>query len=292
MRRLLAEGASPVPMVRRGNETFSESVCPVIFDYDRPADFQEALEGLDVLVQAAASNTVTKSANDPMRELDTDLRASVALVDALQRRPDIHVVFLSSGGTFYGEGRPGQLIDEKAPARPRSFHGASKAAAESFFVAWAARTGGRLTIVRPSNVYGPGQPPTPGFGVVPALLRCAASGSTFRLRGSPASVRDYLYVEDFVDLLARVILAERSESPQIFNASSGIGVQLGDLISRVEQVTGRSIEVEAVDSLRSEVDSIVLDPAMVRKHHGWRATTSLEDGLAETWKWFANRSDS
>ena len=285
--RVLDEGGASVrALVRSEMDGFPEGVDCVADSFDTPVDFDRALEGLDVLVHVAASNTVTTSHSAPLRELDGDLRTSLALLDALQRRSNIHLVFVSSGGTVYGDGPVDEPIRENARRHPRSFHGASKGAAELFFQAWAATTDNDLTIIRPANVYGPGQHPRRGFGVIPALFDSIVRDRVFRIRGSSRSTRDYLYVEDFADLIRRVVLAGSPPDARIVNASSGRGIDLAELIALVEKVTGKTVSTTESDSLSGDVNAIVLDPTRAGDLFHWVPTTSLERGLERTWAWF------
>ena len=72
--------------------------------------------------------------------------------------------FISSGGTVYGN-PPAQLIDESTHCAPLSYHGAGKVAIEAFLNAFRA-AGHAVTVLRPSNAYGPGQFLEQGFGLV------------------------------------------------------------------------------------------------------------------------------
>ena len=279
-------GASVRALVRRDVGGFPEGVECVAGSFDTPADFDRALEGLDVLVHVAASNTVATSHSAPLRELDGDLRTSLSLLEALQRRRNIHLVFVSSGGTVYGDGPVDEPIGENARRHPRSFHGASKGAVELFFQAWAATTDNDLTIIRPANVYGPGQHPRRGFGVIPALFESVVRDRVFQIRGSSRSTRDYLYIDDFADLVRRLVLAPPPPDARIVNASSGRGIDLAGLIALVEKVTGKTVRTTESDSLSGDVNAIVLDPTRAGDLFYWAPTTSLERGLERTWAWF------
>lgn len=284
--RLNGSGASLSAMVRRAQSGFPEAVSILERNFDQPADFEQGLAGIDVLVHVAASNTVTTSRSAPTKELDQDLRTTVSLIAALQQQPTLHLIYVSSGGTVYGECGTDEPIRERLATNPKSFHGAGKCAAEAFLLAWAQQRCGSLTILRPSNIYGPGQRPRPGFGVVPALFQSIRLGKPFTVRGSKTSMRDYLYVEDFVELVERVIFKNPPSKPLIVNASSGVGVQLGTLIDLASDAAGRAVVEEVQPSISADVNHIVLDASRAERQFGWKAKTSLVDGLCSTWNWF------
>lgn len=235
------------------------------------------LAGHATVIHAAWGTTPASSADRPAVEAEEGLNPFLAFVDTLQRFPALRVLFLSSGGTVYGD--PARLpVGEDAPLRPRSCHGAGKAAAELFL---SLRAPGKTVILRPSNIYGPGQPLRGGFGAVRHLLDCAAGGRPFTLLGDGSQVRDYLYIEDFAEATCRLAL---QPAAGVFNLGSGTGTALSDLIRVVEQATGRTIRIERQPARGSDVARIVLDTERVRRVTGWAPSVGLDEGIARSWR--------
>ena len=130
----------------------------------------------------------------------------------------------------------------KARMKPRfrcqgSYHGAGKVALEAFFSVLGQRRPGGLTILRPSNIYGPGQALRAGFGIIPTLLERARDGGKVTIWGDGSSVRDYLYIDDMV-AACRLALVGPSG---VYNIGAGVGTSLNELIEQVQQITGRSV---------------------------------------------------
>jgi len=205
----------------------------------------------------------------------------------LQSRPGVRLVYLSSGGTLYGDCV--ELPDEDAPLRPRSYHGAGKAAAEHFIQAWAAQFEGSAIILRPSNVYGPGQTPRSGFGLVPAAFDHSLRGATLAVWGDGSAIRDYLYIDDMVDLVRRSAVAEVGPGVQIFNASGESGVTVNAVLDAVGHISGRPLNREYSPERRVDVQCIVPSADKARRVLRWAARTGLEEGLQKTWQWFTTR---
>src|SRR5690606_26013800 len=90
--------------------------------------FSRLLENCDAVIHTAAHSTPGSSMATPL--LDGDLRTTLSLLEALQAHPHCRLLFLSSAGTLYGD--RSEPARESAPLRPRSYHGAGKAAAEHF----------------------------------------------------------------------------------------------------------------------------------------------------------------
>lgn len=237
------------------------------------------LVGHETVIHAAWGTTPGSSAGRPALEAEAGLLPFLAFLEVLQGFPDARLLFLSSGGTVYGD--PERLpVTEDAPLRPLSCHGAGKAAAELFL---GTRRPERTAILRPSNIYGPGQALRSGFGAIRHLLVCAAEGRPFQLWGDGSQIRDYLFIDDFADAVMR--LTERPDVSGVFNLGSGAGTSLCELVDMVEQVTGRQIRIERHLSRPGDVERIVLDIATVSQASGWVPTTSLQEGIGRTWQW-------
>jgi len=233
-----------------------------------------------LVVHLASATTPGRSAHVPQLEVTENLVPLAGFLEALAEAGPRRVVFLSSGGAIYGN--PAVLpASEEQPPRPLSYHAAGKAAAEDFFRAWAQRAGAALAILRPSNVYGPGQPLQAGFGFVRTVLERARAGQAVDVWGDGRQVRDFLYIDDLVDACLRLLAAP--EVAGTFNAGAGVGTTLLDLVRLAEQVTGRSIPVTRHPGRGIDVDAIWLDSSRLHAATGWCAHTSLADGIARTW---------
>ena len=245
-------------------------------------DFIPLLREGAAIIHAASISTPGSSAARP--QLDGNLRTTLGLLEALQEFPGNRLVYISSGGTLYGDGdRP---MPEDAPLRPRSYHAAGKIAAESFIRAWASQYPGTAIVLRPSNVYGPGQKPGHGFGVVPNAFRCASEGAEFTVLGDGRSLRDYLYVDDFVALCSAALTAETGEGVHAYNAASGQALQLLSLLDRIDATTGMPLRRVFRPARTIDVRTITLDNTAARRAFGWNPATDIDEGLRRSWDWF------
>lgn len=241
------------------------------------------LERCGTIVHLASTTTPGSSASAPELEQSGNLQPLAAFIETLASAPPCRLMFVSSGGAIYGN--PARLpADESLPLQPLSPHAAGKVAAEAMLAAHARKhTGTSLVVLRPSNVYGPGQPLRAGFGIVRTLFDKALTGAPVELWGGGRAVRDYLYVDDFV--AACLTLIARPDIAGTFNVGSGEGVALVELMAQVESVTGRTLSVSPQPSRGVDVEAIVLDSARLRAATQWSLETSLDTGLRRTWQW-------
>jgi UDP-glucose 4-epimerase len=255
----------------------------VVTPWNEAGQFAPWLPQCSSVVHAASSSTPGSSAARP--QLDGNLRTTLALIEAWQGSTACRVLFLSSGGTLYGDRDTPAL--EADPLLPRSYHGAGKAAAEHFFQAWATQYGGTAVLLRPSNVYGPGQSTRRGFGIIPAAFDCASKGTPLPIWGDGSSIRDYLYVDDLIALCEAALSDPMDPGVHVFNAASGEAISLSALLDRIDTVTGRTLHRQYQEARRVDVHNITADTTAARRTFAWHPATPLDEGLARTWQWFS-----
>jgi UDP-glucose 4-epimerase len=285
VRTLSSHGEKVIAISRRPADHDMEGVESVSAESIEPARYVKLLDRCRVVAYLASRSTPGSSAGQPVDEVQGNLLPLSTLLQAMQSKPQVELLYLSSGGSLY-ESTPDEPATEATQIQPRSYHGAAKVAAEYFIRAWCQQYDGRATLLRPSNIYGPGQIERPGFGIVPTCFGKIVRGETLPVWGDGSTVRDYLYIDDFISLCMAVLAAPMPAGARTLNASSGIGVSLNELFRLIELVAGkplpRSYELHrAVDARH-----IVMAPGAARSHSGWMPATPFEEGLRKTWDWF------
>lgn len=283
---LQAQGRSVIAATRTPLPTGRPEVSNVVDAFLDAGTYSGLLENCDAVIHTAAHSTPGSSMATPL--LDGDLRTTLSLLEALQAHPHCRLLFLSSAGTLYGD--RSEPAHESTPLRPRSYHGAGKAAAEHFIQAWASQHGGTAVVVRPSNVYGSGQRPRHGFAIVPTAMQCAIDGTELQVYGEGTQIRDYLHVQDLSELCLAALGAPLPTGTHVFNAASGVATPLGQLLAGIETVSGRPVKRHHVAVRPADVKSILLDPDAAREVFGWSASVTLPQGLARTWEWFRSQA--
>jgi UDP-glucose 4-epimerase len=221
-----------------------------------------------------------------MLEADKNIAPTLRFLDILQGYKNVHIIFISSGGTLYGnpESTP---VNEIFPLSPLSYHGAGKVALETFLKTFSTLPGKNTTIVRPSNVYGPEQPLRRGFGVIRTMLEHILRGTEMEIWGDGNSIRDFLYIDDMVSAL--ITLIDFPYDNNTYNVGSGVGYSLNQLREIIESVCGNKLSAIYRPSRKTDVKTIVLDSSLLSKKTKWNPMVSLEKGIALTWKWLRNQ---
>lgn len=249
-------------------------------------DYAPFLARARAVVHVASASTPGSSAGKPLQELDENLRPTVALLQALQAHPRLPLIYLSSGGTLYSRIAEG-ASDELAAVYSRSYHGAGKIAAEHFIEAWCNQFDGAAVVLRPSNLYGPGQDERPGFGIVPAAFGKLVRGETLRVWGDGSAERDYLYIDDFTRLVLAALDAAPKPGFRVFNACSGASIDLNGLFALIERVAGRTLHRTYDAGRKVDAPSVRMQATRAKQAFGWGAEVELVEGLERTWRWFS-----
>lgn len=285
VRALSARGKKVTAISRRPADHDMEGVESINAESIEPGRYVTLLDQCSSVAYLASRSTPGSSAGRPIDEVQGNLLPLATLLQAMQSKPQVELLYLSSGGSLY-ESTPDEPATEAAQIRPRSYHGAAKVAAEYFIRAWCQQYGGRATLLRPSNIYGPGQVERPGFGIVPACFGKIARGETLQVWGDGSTVRDYLYIDDFVGLCMAVLETPMPTGVHAYNASSGIGIDLNELFRLVEFVVGQPLCRSYQLHRTVDATHIVMDPGATLSRYGWMPMTPLEEGLRKTWDWF------
>ncbi len=229
----------------------------------------------------AAQIDVRKSVSDPVRDARVNVLGSIGLLQACTRHGVRKVVYASTGGALYGEGR--QLpATEDHPVNPEAPYGASKHTVEHYLYLWRHLHGLDYTVLRYPNVYGPRQNPHGEAGVNAIFIGLMLRGKRPRIFGDGNAVRDYLYVSDVVD--ANVLVLEQG-SGEMLNLGTGIGTSVNDIVRELQALIGFKEDAIHDPARPGEVQRIYLDASRARRLLGWEPRVGFTDGLRKTVEW-------
>jgi UDP-glucose 4-epimerase len=286
-RRLLDDGRTIHRLLRTPAPALAGHDKVHVSDLNDIAALRSILASCGTVFHLASATTPGSSAHQPTQEVELNLRPTLQLIETLQHFPDIRLVFVSSGGTLYGNPTT-STVAEKAPLAPLSYHGAGKLAAETFLHTFQHLNGQAVTVLRPSNLYGPGQSMRDGFGLIRTMLEHARQGTAMQIWGDGESVRDFLYIDDLVEACYQV-LEQRSRGWEVFNVGAGEGHSINQIRQLVEAVIGLPVRATFHPPRPGDVRRIVLDCTKIRAELGWHSAVSLAEGIRRTWQWLESR---
>ena len=237
------------------------------------------------IVDLAYATVPSTSFEDPVRDFSDNLGSAIRHLELARKLDTDRYVFVSSGGTVYGDSGA-EAASETAANSPRSPYGITKLACEHYAHLYHRLHGVPACIVRPSNIYGPGQVPFRGQGLVATAFGAARSGQPLSIYGDGSQVRDYLFIDDFCAAFAEIM--RKGEPGEVYNLGSGNGTSVKALLEAVSEIAGRdgkTLQVDWREARPFDVDRIILDRSKLRQLTGWEPQTRLGDGLQATWAW-------
>jgi UDP-glucose 4-epimerase len=277
-RRLAADGV-PVLAFDRAQPPALPGMESVVGDLSDACALRSVVTPGAAVVHLAWTTIPATSDEDPVADLSDNLLGSVRLWEACAAAPVRRVVYVSSGGTVYGNVRK-LPIHEDDPTEPICAYGLSKLAAEKYLGLF-----GRLRkldsiILRPGNAYGPGQDPSRGQSAATVFTHRAFRNEPITIWGDGSATRDLLYVDDLVDAIVRVLAYDPgADGPRVFNVGTGQGTSLRELVETIGQVMGRVPEVSYASGRATDVSANVLDASRLRECTGWMPRVSLAEGI-------------
>jgi len=230
-----------------------------------------------------ASGSTGSSVGQPVQEAEINVLPTLKFLDVFKNWENRRMIFISSGGTLYYGNPENVPVNEQCALRPLSYHGAGKIAIEAFLHAFAHETGKEVTILRPSNVYGPGQSLREGFGFVRTMLEHVRNGTEMEIWGDGTIVRDFLFIRDMIDSIEMMI--DAAPHTDVYNVGYGKGYSLNAVIETVKKVCDRTLKVKYRPARQVDVQKVVLDCNKIREKLAWKPETTLEEGIRCTWQW-------
>jgi dTDP-glucose 4,6-dehydratase len=239
--------------------------------------------GADLILNFAAETHVDRSLLDSAGFVHTDVEGVVSLLEAVRAAPRTAFVHMSTDEVFGSLPAP-QRAAEDAPFNPSSPYSASKAAAELMIRAYTTSYGMPATILRCCNVYGPNQHIEK---FIPLFTTRALAGQPLPLYGDGLQEREWLYVDDLVDAVERIIAA--------LPAGPGVhAVHIGSdhRVANIEVARAICALADRPASLITPVTDrpghdrrYALDSSRLRAM-GWAPRVPFAEGLARTVAWY------
>ena len=282
--RLIQDGIIPtvVDNLSSGQDRLVDSQAPLHeLDIADPAladVFAEARP--EIVFHLAAQTSVARSMRDPDADIHANVLGGINVLQQCARFGTRRVVVFSTGGALYGE--PEYLpCPESHPIRPLSVYGANKHTLEHYTRIFAAEAPFSHTILRPSNVYGPGQDPNGEAGVVAIFAQRMLANEEIIVYGDGEQQRDLLFVSDVVEAAIAAYKVDGGASGE-FNVATGAPTSVNEIIGLLAHETGYERAPTYAPARPGEVRRIYLDATRAQKELKWAPQVSLEEGIRRT----------
>ena len=255
-------------------------------------------KNIDCVIHAAASTSnAVDTVNDPLAHVTPNVAMNNFIIDSSYRNKVKKYIFISSNTVY-----PPTVDDVPVVETDFLF---DKPYDVYFPVGWMKRyaeiqcelyakylSESMLTIVvRPANLYGPHDKyDFKKCHVTAATIRKVADNmNPIPVWGDGSELRDLLYIDDFVDALCTII--DKQESYDVFNVGSNQVYSVIDVLETMQSLVNNTNPVAYISGKPSMISIRRIDSNKITSELGWKATTSLSDGLKKSYDWYLNNKD-
>jgi UDP-glucose 4-epimerase len=255
-----------------------------IADVRQRSTMNHLVQEVEVIFNLAGQVSHIDSMQDPDTDLDINCRAQLSLLEACRRHnPGVKVVF---AGTRQVYGRPDSLpVSEQHLVRPTDVNGINKAAGENYHLVYNNVFGVRACSLRLTNVYGPRQLLKHNRqGFIGWFIRQAIEDREIQIFGDGTQLRDFVFVADAADAFLRAGASDRCNG-QVLNVGGAEPIAhraLVELLIRIARSGSYRLVQWPAEQKAIDIGDFYADSSRIAQVLGWRPTTALSQGLADT----------
>ena len=197
----------------------------------------------------------------------------------------------ASSSSVYGDSTQVPYREDAVGLSPISFYGATKLSNEILAKALTTGSNTRSRGMRFFTVYGPwGRPDMAYFRLGASVL----TDYIFHRYGDGSVRRDFTYVEDTVKGILMLKDQLKNEIPgfsDIVNLGGGNPHSLNDLISELEQISGKRIQIANATKAMGDVLQTVADSSYLQQLTGFAPSITLNEGVSKFYKWASEKEN-
>lgn len=240
----------------------------------------------DLVVHLAAMAGVRPSFKNPALYTAVNVCGTQVLLQACVQNHVRGFVFGSSS-SVYGNNKKVPFSESDNADRPISPYAVTKRTAEMLCGAYARRFGLAVCVLRFFTAYGPRQRPDLA---IHKFTRLIFEGRPIPFYGDGRTKRDYTYIDDIVDGVARAVVwtARARKRPRVetFNLGESRAVSLGQLVGCLEKAIGKKTRLHKMPMQAGDVRRTFADVSKAKKVLGYLPSTDFEEGIRYFVDWY------
>lgn len=276
----------------KDNISKNKNIIPISVDIHHTMELIESLKDAEIviwLVHASVPSTKDESLVD---DFLLNVAPIVKFLEKANHLPNLKkFIYLSSGGTVYGDTSTKTPIPEDTIQKPISNYGLSKSVAEKYIEYLTRNSPFESIIFRPSNVYGPYQNLIKPQGIIGFAFRAIRDQKTLDLYNEGRVIRDFIYVKDVAEAVEKALKENSNEGKtSIYNLGSNEGFTIKEIIRRIEEISNKKLVINNKSSRSFDCEYNVLDTKKIEKTLNWKKSTEIDDGLRNVWEWINNNN--
>lgn len=250
----------------------------IVGDFFDISVLERLLCDIDIVIHAISTVNPGNSNVQYMRGYENDFVQTIRLCELLAQKK-IRMIFLSSGGTVYGEQEIYPITEGICP-KPINHYGNIKLCIENTLRTFNIQAKTDFIIARIANPYGPGQDYSKGVGFIDSAIKKTIHNHKIEIWGDGNIERDYIYIDDACKIIERIM--EYTGEHDTFNISSGYGATQRDILEILAKMNCK-IDVEYQNARSVDVRRIVLDNSRIQLLYK-QPLVSLQEGIEKYYK--------
>lgn len=260
---------------------FSDCVTVYHGDFNNEEDLAEVFKNhkIDIVVHLISTTVPATSNDNILYDINSNLAGTIRLLNIMVQYEVKLIVFLSSGGTVYGEIN-GPKASETHPTSPISSHGIIKLSIEKYLDLYSRLYNIQYLILRVSNPYGPYHN-SDKQGFINVVIRKILHNEKILVWGDGTIMRDFIYVKDLADIFVRLL--GKNIVNQIINIGSGEGHSVKQVLEYIA-ANQPYFEIEYKQSRKYDIQKIILDINKLNSIDKFHFT-ELKKGIFLTYQW-------
>lgn len=244
---------------------------------------ENVVKNVDFIFHLAGQVGYVDAKSKPFVDLDYNGKGNLIMLEAVRSAAPQAKILFSSSRLVYGKilNLP---VSEEHPTNPLSLYGIHKLLGEKYYGYYAHEYGIRGVSVRIPNPYGPRQQMKHGkYSIVGWFVRQALDNNTIEIFGDGMQERDYIFIDDIVDALLRIIL--KGTAGEAYNIGSHERIKFIDMVDKIiAQAHGgrKKLVPWPADYEKNETGDYVADIRKVTHATQWRPHVSFAEGIQQT----------
>lgn len=261
-------------------------------DITKLSDIKTAVEGKQCIINLAA--IISKHKGDiknQINNLRVNCEGQLNVLDSIrEKNPKVKYIFVGSREQFGRVSKKDLPVNENYPKNPISLYGIHKQTAEEYCHLYKKSYDINSIIIRPVGIYGPGIPEGPERSVLNTFIKKALRGETFEIFGDGRDIKDFLYIDDLIDLFK--VLINSDLNYDTFNVGCGEGLsfyEIGEQIKKFCKKGSFKLTDFPEEYKNFEMGSFVANITKVRNKTQWSPKFQLPEGIKCTTKYYSQK---
>lgn len=253
---------------------------------------KKVCEGIDIITHQAALGSVPRSIKDPIATHNANATGFIHMLTAAKDAGVERFIYASSS-SVYGDSKESPK-HEKNLGTPLSPYAVSKLTNELYGNIFARTYNMRVIGLRYFNVFGPKQDPNgPYAAAIPLFMDALLNAKTAFINGDGSTTRDFTFVENAVQINIKAMCTENAEAfGKVYNVAVGESTSLNELFGYLQEVSGNNTPPQYREERAGDIKHSLADITLARNLLGYNPQIKTQDGLAVTYKWFAENFKS